>query len=567
MATEQLTPELLAPRIDQARRAGFSDDDIAKELSSQLPTIKNALGQGFTASQILNEISPRRYTTAGEVAGGAIANFPASFGNLVSSIVEAVTSPVQTAKSILDVGAGALQNVLPERFVQAVGEDKQSRDMARQVGQFFANRYGTGEKLKQTIATDPAGVLADLSTIISGGAGATRMAADVATIATKGRITAPMQAAEALSKAATFVDPLAATLRGGGAILGGVGRASSEVLGMTTGTGREPIAQAFKAGREGGETAEIFRQNLRRQADIQTVVNDARNALQDLRNNRQAQYRSGMVNISKDKTILDFANIDSAISTAENRTKYKGQIKNQEAFDALQNVRTKIDDWKKLDPADYHTPEGLDALKQTIGAELEKLDPKTNAYSTVNEIYKAIRSEIVKQAPVYSNVMSAYSKASDEILELEKAFGLKNKEAIDTTLRKLLTTMRDNVNANFGQRLSLVQELDKTGKGRIVPALAGQSLSQITPRGLQRMSTLPTAGALGYFIDPFAAGASLLASSPRAVGEIAYGTGAAGRQIGNVIQASPVGPISPFLVNPQLYNYLYQSGQIQGLTE
>lgn len=111
MATEQLTPELLGPRIDQARRAGFSDDDIVRELSTQLPTIKDALGQGFNASQILNEISPRRYTTATEVAGGAIKNFPASFGNLVSSIVEAITSPVQTAKSVLDVGAGALQKI------------------------------------------------------------------------------------------------------------------------------------------------------------------------------------------------------------------------------------------------------------------------------------------------------------------------------------------------------------------------------------------------------------------------------------------------------------------------
>jgi hypothetical protein len=561
------TLEQLAPKIDEARRAGFSDDEILKEIAPLFPNINNAVKQGFNSKQILDEISPRSYVTTGEVISGAVQNFPSSMGNLIKSIYDAVTNPLATAKSVLDVGAGALQNTLPDRFVQFVGEDKASRDVARSMGQFFADRYGTGEKLKQTIATDPAGVLADLSTLISGGAGATRVAADVATIATKGRVTAPLQAAEALSKTATFVDPLAATLRGGGAVLSGTGRLGSEVLGITTGAGREPIAQAFRAGREGGETAEVFRQNLRRQTDITEVVTEARNALQDLRTNRQANYRSGMVNISKDKTILDFTGIDSAISTAEGRTKFKGQVKNQEAFDALQNVRTKVDEWKKLNPADYHTPEGLDALKQTIGAELEKLDPKTNAYNTVNDVYKAIRSEIVKQAPVYSNVMSAYSKASDQILELEKAFNLKDKTSIDTTLRKLLTTMRDNVNANFGQRLNLVQELDKTGKGKIVPALAGISLSQITPRGLQRMSTLPTAGAIGYFVDPFAAGGSLLASSPRAVGELAYGAGTAARQVGNVIQASPIGPISPFLVNPQLYNYLYQAGQIQGQTE
>ena len=44
-------------------------------------------------------------------------------GNLIKSIYDAVTNPLTTAKSVLDVGAGALQNVLPERFVQAVGED------------------------------------------------------------------------------------------------------------------------------------------------------------------------------------------------------------------------------------------------------------------------------------------------------------------------------------------------------------------------------------------------------------------------------------------------------------
>lgn len=541
---DNLTLDQFVPRIDEARRAGFSDDEIIKELTPVMPTINDALKKGFNAKQILDEISPRRYVTAGEVATGAVKNFPSSMGNLIKSIYDAVTNPLTTAKSVLDVGAGALQNVLPERFVQMVGEDQASREAARNMGKFFADRYGTGENLKQAIATDPAGVLADVSTIFTGGA-----------------TVAPRAVAPALAKTASMVDPLAATLRGGGAVLSGAGRAGSEILGMTTGTGREPIAQAFKAGREGGETADIFRENLRKQADIQAVVGDARNALQELRNKRQSDYRSGMINISNDKTILDFSGIDSAIVTAEGRTKFKGQVKNQESFDALQNVRQKVDEWKSLDPAQYHTPEGLDALKQTIGAELEKLDPKTNAYSTVNEVYKAIRSEIVKQAPVYSNVMGAYSKASDEIMQLEKSLSLKDKTQIDTALNKLLSTMRDNVNANFGQRLSLIKQLDQVGEGKIVPALAGQSLSQITPRGLQRMSTLPTAGTIGYFFDPTAGLASLAASSPRVIGEAAFG---AGRATG---AASNVGQVAPFLVSPQLYNYLYQSGRIQGQTE
>lgn len=539
MATEQLTPELLAPRIDQARRAGFSDDDIVKELSSQLPTIQSALGQGFTATQILNEISPRRYTTAGEVAGGAIANFPTSFGNLVSSIVEAITSPVQTAKSILDVGAGALQNVLPERFVQAVGEDKQSRDMARQVGQFFADRYKTGDALKQTIATDPAGVLADLSTILGGGA-----------------MVAPRAVAAPLSRAAGMVDPLALATRATGTGLAVGGRTAAEILGVTTGAGKEPIAQAFRAGREGGETAEVFRRNIQKNATLSDVLADTKSALQNLMTERQNQYRSGMINIQRDKSILDFTGIDNALTNAEKRVSFKGQVKDQAAFDALDTARKTVDDWKNLNPQDFHTPEGLDALKQKVGAILEGLDPKTNAYNTVNQVYNSIKSEIIKQAPAYANVMRSYTEATDKINEIQKSLSLGRTATADTSLRKLLSSLRDNVNANFGQRLQLLEELDKQGK--IIPALAGISLSELTPRGLQRAAS-PAAGLfLGATGNIPAAIGSLVASSPRIAGEAAYAAGVGARG------AQAVGRL-PFVVNPQLYNLLYQSGQMQGL--
>lgn len=538
------TLESLAPRIDEARRAGFSDDEIVREIAPAFPTINDALKQGFTAQQILKEIAPKRYTTAGEVATGAVQNLPSSFGNLVKNIYDAVTNPVQTVKSVLDVGAGALQNVLPERFVQFVGEDPASRDAARAMGKFFADRYGTGENLKQTIATDPAGVLADIATVLSGGS-----------------MAAPRTVAPALAKAASTVDPLSLATRGLGATANLTGKVGAEFLGMTTGTGRVPIEQAFRAGREGGVKGEAFRQNLRGQVEVTQVLDEARAGLQQLYSDRATQYRSGMINIANDKTILDFNGIDNAIAKAEGRTKFKGQIKDQAAFDALNEVKTQIDNWKQLNPNDFHTPEGFDALKQSISATLEKLDPKTNAYNTVNEVYKGIKTEIVKQAPVYANVMSAYSKATDEIMEVEKALSLKKGTSVDTSLRKLLSTMRDNVNANFGQRLSLVQQLDKTGQGTIVPSLAGISLSELAPRGLQRLGTLPTAATIGYVFDPTAGGLSLAASSPRVAGEAVYGLGAGARQMSNVGQAAP------FLVNPQLYNYLYQAGQIQGQTE
>lgn len=478
--------------------------------------------------------------TAGEVATGAVVNFPSSFKNLVGNIVEAVTNPLQTAKSVLDVGAGALQNVLPEKLVQAVGEDKQSRDMARKVGEFYAERYGTGEGLKKAIANDPAGVLADLSTVLSGGA----------TVAPRA-VAAPLQAA------ARTVEPLSMAVRGTAKAAEITGKGISSALGLTTGAGREAISQAYQAGRTGGPAAEAFRQNITGQANISDVLDIAKANLDEMNRLKQTEYRSGMVNIKNDKSVLDFADIDKALQTATNKVTYKGKVVNEGAAQKLGEARQIIDEWKTYNPADFHTPEGLDALKKRVGDVLEAIpfEQKT-ARGSVGEVYNAIRSTIQKQAPSYANVMKDYTVASEQIREIEKALSLGKGASVDTAIRKLQSLMRNNVQTNYGQRVKLAKQLEEAGGGQMMPALAGQALSELTPRGLQRATALPSGG-LAYLVGgPTAAATSLLASSPRLMGETAYRTGQIARGIGAT---------EPFIVNPQLYNLLYQSGQVQGL--
>lgn len=496
------------------------------------------------AKRLYEQSGAGKPMTAGEVATGAIVNFPSSFKNLIGNIVEAITSPVQTAKSVLDVGAGALQNVLPEKLVQAVGEDKQSRDMARMVGQFYAERYGTGEGLKKAIAEDPAGVLADLSTVLTGGATVT-----------------PRAVAVPLAATARTIDPLAMAARGTQAVLGAAGKAAAPVLGMQTGVGAEPFRQAFRAGREGGEVGTAFRTNIAGETAMTDVLDAAKSNLEAMRTERGNQYRSGMADISRDKTVLNFDGIDAALKQAEGRTKFKGQIKDQSAFDALTEAKTLVSEWKKLDPAEYHTPEGFDALKQSVGAVLERFDPKTNSFNTINQVYNSVKSEITKQAPVYANTMREYTQASDKIREVERALSLGDKASADTAMRKLQSLMRDNVQTNYGQRVKLAQELEKVGGKELMPSLAGQALSELTPRGLPRAAAIPTGG-LAYLLGgPQAAAVALASSSPRLMGELAYGTGMAARGAGEISRRLP------FAVNPQLYNLLYQSGQVQGLLE
>lgn len=470
--------------------------------------------------------------TGKEVVTQAVKTFPSSLKNVLMGTYEAVTSPLQTGKTILDIGAGALQNILPESVVQAIGEDKASREVANKVGQMYVQRYGGVEQAKRTIANDPAGFLSDVSAVLTGGSAAVPK----------------------LGKAASMVDPLSLTAK----TVGTVGKAVAPVLGMTTGAGTEAIKQAYKAGREGGTAAEQFRSNITGTAPMTDVLDMAKQNLANMNQAKQAQYRSGMVNIKGDKTVLDFKGIDQAVQTAQNKTSYKGKVVNERAFNELETVRNIVDDWKAQNPADFHTPEGLDALKQKIGDVLENIPyEQKQARAAVGGVYDSVKSEITKQAPTYSKVMREYSEASELIKEIERSLSLGQKASADTATRKLQSLMRKNVNTNFGQRVALGKELSAAG-GDIFPALAGQSLAELTPMGIQRATSLGTAaGAFSAGGVPLAT-ASLLASSPRLMGEAAYGAGLLSRAPWAVEQ------VIPQAFDPRAYNIMYQANRAKG---
>jgi len=512
-----------------------------------MQALRNADAAGDTAAatrlaEIASSMAPQQSMSAGDVATGAFRNFPSSVLGLVSNLATAVTSPIETAKSVLDLGAGVLQAVLPERLVQAIGEDPQSREVAKKVGEFYVERYGSIEGVKKAIAEDPAGVLADAATVLYGGGAALRT------------VPGATRQATAIQRAGATIDPLAVIGRG-------VAGSLAPIAGMTTGAGSEAIRQAFEAGRAGGERARMFRENITGVTDPENVLNAAKQNLSVLRDMKSNQYRSGMVNISKDQTTLSFSGIDKALADAEKRTKFKGQIKDQAAFNEVTKARELVDNWKSLDPAEYHTPEGLDALKQSVGSILEGLDPKTNSYNTINQVYNSIKSEIVKQAPVYANVMRDYTQSIDQIKEVERALSLGNKASADTAMRKLQSLMRDNVQTNYGQRVRLAKQLEQQGGQMMMPGIAGQSLQSVVPRGMSQVTGGGLTGYLGLTGQLPQAVASAALSSPRIMGETAYGLGTLARPV------SQAGRRAPFILTPELYNLLIQSGQVQQTQE
>jgi hypothetical protein len=470
-----------------------------------------------------------KYLGYGEMMGQAVQNIIPSATNMATGLYQAVTNPVQTVSGLLDVGAGALQKALPKPVVDFVNQFESNPEAAQRamnaasaVGGAMKERYGSVEGIKNTIATDPVGAMGDLSTLLGGGAalaGRIPMAGKVAsTLSTASDITNPITlAGKGVSKTA---DMASALVKGG--------------LGLKTGVGIEPITQAVKAGREGNQT---FVENMRGTVPMMQVLDDAKSNLAKMNLDKQAEYRSGMVNIKNDKTQLDFTGIDQALADAQKYSFYKGKVVNQGAADVLTDIKAKVDDWKKSDPAQYHTPEGIDKLKQSIWESIEKLPRESKtAYSAAKEVYDSVKKEISKQAPEYSKVMSDYSQSSDKIKEIERALSLGDKASADTAMRKLQSLMRNNVNTNYGNRLDMARELEKAGGNEMMPALAGQAMSSKLPRGLQSATNIPSSYIAYGVGGPALAAADLMASSPRLVGEASYKYGQMANALGQATQ-------------------------------
>jgi hypothetical protein len=456
-------------------------------------------------------------------------NILPSAGRFVGGIAEAVTSPVQTAKGLLDLGAGALRNMTPQALRNVIDKAdanpanaQRASAAATAVGQHYADRYGSLEGARNALITDPVGVAADASTVLGGGAG----------LASKAKLGKTANLLQAASDATNPLAAVAPVVRGVSNAVGGVAK---PILGLTTGTSAENIGQAYKAGKTGNKD---FIANMRGDVAMTDVLDRLKQGLQNMSAAKSAEYRANMASVSKDKTVLDFAGIDKAISDAANLATYKGQVKNPKAAAVVQKMAGDVAEWKNLDPAQFHTPEGLDALKQRIGAALESIpfEEKT-ARLAAGKVYQSIKDEIGKQAPTYSDTMKAYSEASETITEIERALSAGNKASKDTAMRKLQSLMRNNANTNYGNRLELARTVERQGGVDLQPALAGQAMNSWAPRSLTGQGAgiaslgASLAGHPGYLLAmPF--------QSPRAVGLGAYGLGSAGRGTNALMDAA-----------------------------
>ena len=441
--------------------------------------------------------------TIGETLGEAVTNVPSSAVKLVDDLTMPIRHPIQTATSLLSLGKGVVKLIAPGEPT-LYDEDEEA---AKAVGKFFADRYGSIDGFKKSFAEDPLGVLSDVSLIFTFGGGA---AARVPGITSK--------VPETIQKIGDVIDPVTGTIKGTGAVIKGAGKIATPALGLTTGVGSDAILAAAKAGASSKEIQKLFLDNLRGKVAPDEIVPKALGALKDRQVSTKTKFVKDKDLLKLEQTPIKFSNLKDRINKFEAGKQFEGiselSVKGQSK---LKRIKKIVDEFEK-NPK-LHNAKGLDILKRRIDAEYPTGINVGDSGVVVTELRNAVKAQILDEVPEYAKVMSDYELA----VKLEKQFmselSLGKNNAAGTTLRKLQSALRDNVNTSYGNRLKMLEELDPN----LVVEIGGQALSKIVPRGLQGGLG---AGALAYgaIADPRVL-FGLPTQSPRLVGEVAFKIG------------------------------------------
>lgn len=347
-------------------------------------------------------------------------------------------------------------------------------------------------------------------------------------------------------------------VKGAGAALKTLGVVSRELAGVSTGAGGKSIREAFQSAKEGGERHKAFLNSMRGNITEEALVNDTKLALDKVVQRRNREYLANFKTVTDSKQQLNIKPILDELNTNLKNFQIKvvnGRLDfsrsplrfNPKAKDEVQLIFDELKDFgtQKGD----RSAVGLDSLKRAFG---DIFSESSQARAFVGNMTKATL-KVLNDVKGYSKLESDYAKSTGLIKELSRSLSLNDKATTDTTLKKLLSALRQQ--KTF--REELVQQLDEEAGQFISAQVSGQLLNEVLPSGILRAFG-PIGASLGGVVAGGAAGigpgiltllSGLSLTSPRLIGEVVNLLGLTARQkdvfINALIKLAPRGARTP----------------------
>jgi hypothetical protein len=481
------------PKLGQGAAGDFAGNAVRAVASPLIRTggaIENVLGSILSMIPGV-KVSPQAkgegaQQTANALDQGAAQNIPGKIGTVVGTV-----APYFAGMGPEEVAAN-YASMLP-KIADTLGID--ASKLAPKVAAYLGSRapniaVGTG------IGTAQTGNLQQGATIGAGG----QIASDVI---------AP--AARLLAK--------------------GVGKAGSQVLGASTGSGASSVEAGYQAGRTGSSA---FTDAMRGKTNPDAIVNNVQDAVQTIANNRRSQYLSALGNIKGQPASIDISPVADTLSTQLKNFGVKvtpdgtldfsrSSIANngsaradiQGVFDTLKNWGTQKGD---------RTAVGLDTLKKQLA---DFYSQSGSARAFVQAVKSKVSDILNKEVPGYGAMTSDYAKATQLLSDIKSATGVGGKSSVDTVFTKLTSAMRGDKQ----MRLEVIREMTNAANTPDLEAkIAGINMQSLIPKGLVGRGADMAAifGALSHVFNPQFI-PTILATSPRLMGEFVNSLGVGAR--------------------------------------
>jgi hypothetical protein len=291
-------------------------------------------------------------------------------------------------------------------------------------------------------------------------------------------------------------------------------RGASDLLGKTTGAGGEAVRTAATT------TSRRFKDAMRNRVTETEIVSDLKNAVKTVADNRRVAYQAQLSGLNPKIQVPKLPVGQSMMNEFKNyRINTKSGLHNLDfsGNHKLDGITRKEDRQliqdavNKIVLSTDQSPAGMDSLKQLMYEYADAASPDIAPF--FNRLGGTIRTELENNVPGYTEMTRDYSKAS-ELLNNVRSELSANATNPGTTIRKLSYAL----NQNNDYRKILLESLDAAAGSELKDTLAGYSMRQVMPRGLQgTLASTPLA--VGAYLHSPAAAATAVFASPRAVGE------------------------------------------------